>query len=207
MDTRRVWEREREAWEIGGRRQTTDKQRQGRKIDREREREREREGGGVNQGLISYLEQVGRRARKTVSWNSAQILDSPETVPLPHLRATSRQPTWKKVSGIGQLYSCQGSRAQHPGSGGPRRFNCVCVCVCMSFSSVKHPSSLRHESETSLFLSMVRTRHGSNCHGSLALLCLDRAAPSKPTAPQKLFRFFSFLSLVFGECPPMHGFD
>ena len=36
---------------------------------------------------------------------------------------------------------------------------------------------------------------------------LAEQRPSKPTTPQKDFRFFSFLSPVFGEHPPKHAVD
>ena len=64
----------------------------------------------------------------------------------------------------------------------------------------------------SLFLSTgkhpVRWLH--SCHGSIfegGLLCLGRAATVQTYHPTKNFRFFSFLSPVFGEQPPKHAVD
>ena len=46
-----------------------------------------------------------------------------------------------------------------------------------------------------------------NCHGFFSLLCLGRAATVQTYHPTKNFRFFSFLSPVFGEQPPKHAVD
>ena len=47
----------------------------------------------------------------------------------------------------------------------------------------------------------------ANCHGFFSLLCLSRAATVQTYHPTKNFRFFSFLSPVFGEQPPKHAVD
>ena len=47
----------------------------------------------------------------------------------------------------------------------------------------------------------------ANCHGFFSLLCLGRAATVQTYHPTKNFRFFSFLSPVFGEQPPKHAVD
>ena len=46
-----------------------------------------------------------------------------------------------------------------------------------------------------------------NCHGFFSLLCLGRAATVQTYHPTKNFRFFSFLSPVFGEHPPKYAVD
>ena len=47
----------------------------------------------------------------------------------------------------------------------------------------------------------------ANCHGFFSLLCLGRAATVQTYHPTINFRFFSFLSPVFGEQPPKHAVD
>ena len=47
----------------------------------------------------------------------------------------------------------------------------------------------------------------ADCHGFFSLLCLGRAATVQTYHPTKNFRFFSFLSPVFGEQPPKHAVD
>ena len=47
----------------------------------------------------------------------------------------------------------------------------------------------------------------ANCHGFFSLLSLGRAENVQTYHPTKNFRFFSFLSPVFGEQPPKHAVD
>ena len=53
----------------------------------------------------------------------------------------------------------------------------------------------------------LSTRQWAKCHGFLSLLCLDRAATVQTYHPTKTLSIFSFLSPVFGECPPNHAVD
>ena len=59
------------------------------------------------------------------------------------------------------------------------------------------------------FVSVDRYPPGIGPNATRILLCSawTEQQPSKPIAPQFSFRFFSFLSPVFGECPPKHSLD
>ena len=83
----------------------------------------------------------------------------------------------------------------------------VCLCVYLSVR-YQTPFSSRHESGPSLFLSTGKHPVGGQLP-RVFFLCSAWAEqrPSKPTTPQKNFRFFNFLSPVFGEHPPKHAVD
>ena len=89
---------------------------------------------------------------------------------------------------------------------------CVCVCVCVCACAClrvryQTPFSSRHESGPSLFLSTGKHPVGGQLPRVFSLLCLGRAATVQTYHPTKNFRFFSFLSPVFGDQPPKHAVD
>ena len=83
---------------------------------------------------------------------------------------------------------------------------CVCLSVCLSVR-YQTPFSSRHESGPSLFLSTGKHPVGGQLPRVFfsALPGQSRERPNLP--PHKNFRFFSFLSPVFGEQPPKHAVD
>ena len=88
---------------------------------------------------------------------------------------------------------------------------CLCVCVCLSVClSVRSqtPLSSRHESGPSLFLSTGKHPVGGQLPRVFfsALPGQSSDSPNLPD-PTKNFRFFSFLSPVFGEHPPKYAVD
>ena len=84
-------------------------------------------------------------------------------------------------------------------------FVCVCVCVCVREKTFL----LRHESDTSLFLptgshaAFVRTPRESCSAQPGQSSDRPKISPHK----RKRFGIFSFLSLLFGECPPKHSLN
>ena len=82
----------------------------------------------------------------------------------------------------------------------------MCLSVCLSVR-YQTPFSSRHESGPSLFLSTGKHPVGGQLPRVFSLLCLGRAATIQTYHPTKNFRFFSFLSPVFGEHPPKHAVD
>ena len=81
----------------------------------------------------------------------------------------------------------------------------VCLSVCLSgHKLLSHHATNRDQV---CFCRQVSTRWVDNCHGFFSLLCLGRAATVQTYHPIKNFRFFSFLSPVFGEHPPKYAVD
>ena len=87
-------------------------------------------------------------------------------------------------------------------------FHSVSLCVCLSVR-YQTPFSSRHESVPSLFLSTGKHPVGGQLprvfFSALPGQSSDR--PNLAYHPTKNFRFFSFLSPVFGEQPPKHAVD
>ena len=81
----------------------------------------------------------------------------------------------------------------------------VCLSVCLS--GIKLLSHHATNRDQVCFCRQVSTRLVDNCHGFFSLLCLGRAENVQTYHPTKNFRFFSFLSPVFGEQPPKHAVD
>ena len=79
-------------------------------------------------------------------------------------------------------------------------------CACLSVRS-QTPLSSRHESGPSWFLSTGKHPVGGQLPRVFSLLCLGRAENVQTYHPTKNFRFFSFLSPVFGEHPPKYAVD
>ena len=81
----------------------------------------------------------------------------------------------------------------------------VCVCVCVWYQT---PFSSRHESGRSLFLSTGKHLVVGQLP-QVSFSALPGQSSDRPnlTTPQKNFRFFSFLSPVFGEHTPRHAVD
>ena len=78
-------------------------------------------------------------------------------------------------------------------------------CICVSEKEPTHFATHRNQV---CFFRQERTRLWSERHANRALLSLDRAATFQTHHPaKKLFRFFHFISPLFGECPPKSGFD
>ena len=78
------------------------------------------------------------------------------------------------------------------------------MCVSVRYQT---PFSSRHESGPSLFLSTGKHPVVGQLPRVFSLLCLGRAATVQTYHPTKNFRYFSFLSPVFGEQPPKHAVD